>query len=576
MRTNYLGTRLSTRLPLILAAAGLLVCTLPLHAQTAPDAGSILRQQPQPPAVAPPPPQRVLPAQPQVEPPDSGPRVLVKGFRIQGAVLIGEAELVAQLQGSVGRELSLRQLEGAAAVLTAYYVQRGYVARVFVPPQDVKEGIVTLQVVEGRRGGVRVTPQGELIDAEQVARFIDYRLARGAALDLGPLGEALNILNEQPGLSVRATVAPGQGEAEIDVVVTASQTSRVQPFVNLNNHGLASTGETQLSGGVVLNNASGRLDALTLMANASEGNNFGRVDYSVPWGGSGLRLGLNASHLRYDIVQSGLAALQASGTARTLGFMASYPLARREDFNLSLQGSLDEKELIDNTVAGETGNRRVLVAGVSVNGHVVGASMLPGSVTSFGVGVATGESDQRNAAARATDAITRRANGGLGKLHYNIAYLQPLPHDWRLNAGLRGQFANGNLDSSERFSLGGPAGVRAYPNGEAIGDEGWLLNLNVTRQLRETLSAGVFYDLGGIKLNHQTWNGWNAGNPRLDNRYLLSAIGTGLEWRIFPRALLSASIATVVGNNPGRDANGKNADGKDSRTRGWINLNAQF
>lgn len=556
-------------------AVSALVMTLPLQAQTAPDAGSLLRQQPRPPAAVPAQPQQIAPAQPQAQQPEAGPRVRVQGFRIQGAVLIGEAELVAQLQGLVGRELSLRQLEAATAVLTAYYAERGYLARVFLPPQDVQDGIVTLRVIEGRRGNVRVTPQGEFVDGERVAGFIDHRLRRGEALDLARLGEALTILNEQPGLDVRATLAPGQAEAEIDLAVTASEKPWATGYVTANNHGSAATDETQVGGGVTLNNATTHFDAFSLMVNASRGSRYGRLDYSLPFGDSGLRVGLNASQLRYEVVQPALAALDSRGTANTSGFIASYPLARRTDVNLSLQGSYDEKHLIDTTVAGETGNRRVAVAGLALNGYVLGRP-LSGGITSFGLGLVAGDSEQRNAGARAVDATTREVQGGFSKLSYNLGYLQPLSEAWRFNATLRGQYASKNLDSTERFSLGGPGGVRAYPVGEATGDEGWLLSLNVSRQIEEALVASVFVDSGSVKLNRNTWAGWNAGNPSLDNSYGLSAIGASLDWRPAASVVLTASVATAVGDNPGRDASGNNIDGKSGKTRGWISLTAQF
>lgn len=564
------------RLPLILSTLGTLALSLPLQAQTAPDAGSLLRQQPRPPAVTPAQPQQIVPAAPAAQQPDAGPRVLVQGFRIQGAVLISEAELAAQLQGVVGKELSLRQLKAVSAVLTAYYAQRGYLARVFVPPQDVKDGIVTLQVIEGRRGNVRVTPQGELIDADRVAGFIDYRLARGEAFDLVRLGEALNILNEQPGLEARATLAPGQGEAEIDLAVAATAKPVNTGFLGLNNHGSLATGEAQASAGLALHNTSGHFDTLSLLLNGSEGTSYGRVDYSQAVGHSGLRLGANASHLHYRIVQASLSALKSNGSAITTGLSASYPLARRTDLSLSLQANYDEKRLVDQTVAGETGNRRVSVTGLGLSGYVVGGSLLPDGITSFGLGYVAGESDQRNAAALASDEASRQVQGSFSKLSYNLGYLQPLAEAWRFNATLRGQIASKNLDSSERFSLGGPSGVRAYAIGEATGDEGWLLSLNLSRQLQEALSASVFVDTGSVKLNRNTWAGWNAGNPGLDNSYGLSAIGAGLDWRINAQALLSASVATAVGDNPARDASGNNIDGKDNRTRAWVSLNAQF
>ena len=41
------------------------------------------------------------------------------------------------------------------------------------------------------------------------------------------------------------------------------------------------------------------------------------------------------------------------------------------------------------------------------------------------------------------------------------------------------QLANKNLDSSEKFTLGGIGGVRAYPSGEASGDEGRKISFDL-------------------------------------------------------------------------------------------------
>ena len=100
--------------------------------------------------------------------------------------------------------------------------------------------------------------------------------------------------------------------------------------------------------------------------------------------------------------------------------------------------------------------------------------------------------------------------------------------------------------------------------------------LGLSHKLGDTLAANVFLDTGGVTLNRNTWANWNAANPRLNNRYTLSGIGVGLDWRVGP-AVVTASIATPLGSNPGRDANDKNIDGSPQhRTRGWIGANAQF
>ncbi len=69
-----------------------------LYAQQPPDAGTLLREQPTPP-VLPSTPQKIEPAAPVEQAAEvAGPKILVKGFRIKGAVLISETELQGQLK----------------------------------------------------------------------------------------------------------------------------------------------------------------------------------------------------------------------------------------------------------------------------------------------------------------------------------------------------------------------------------------------------------------------------------------------------------------------------------------------
>ena len=542
-----------------------------------PSAGDILRQQPQPPTVvvpeAPPP----APPAPAEQEKETGPKILVKGFRIKGAHLIPEAELAAQLQGAIGKELSFRQLRATATILTAYYAKKGYLARVVLPEQEIKDGIVTLLVVEGKRGNLRVNSFGSRIDTARVGSFIDHRLAKGDTMNLSDLGEALAILNEQPGVLSNSSLVPGRGQGDIDLVVTTLDKPLFGAALSVNNYGMKSTGQLQEGGSLTLSNPTGHFDAASLTTNVSDGTTYSRLDYSLAAGDAGLRLGANASNLRYRLTQSSFSALQASGRADTVGLTASYPLARRSAFNLSLTGSYDDKKLVDDTVAGETGNHHVTVSNLGLSGYTLGNpdSLLGSGMASFGADLGFGNSDQLNAAALAADSTTRQEQGHFDKLAYNAGYLRPITSRWSINATLRGQFADKNLNSTERFYLGGPDAVRAYPTGEATGDEGWLFSLTATENVSDSLAAHVFLDSGSIVLNRNLWNNWNAGSPGVPNRYMLSGVGVGLDWRISPHVLVTSSIATPLGNNPG-SINGLNSDGSKVATRGWLGLNAQF
>jgi len=222
----------------VLVGPLLALCCGVLQAQQVPDAGSLLRDQPKPPpAVLPKPPPASVPA---TGPADGGPKVLVKSFHIVGATLIPIAELAEQLKDFVGQELTLSQLQRAAPTLIAYYAQKGYLARVVLPPQEIKDGIVNISVIEGRRGSVRIDrKEGSRVDATRVRDFVERRLGDGGAMDLAALDEALSILNDQPGVAARSSVAPGSADRAVDVVVSAEDKPLVNVSVGADNRGHA-------------------------------------------------------------------------------------------------------------------------------------------------------------------------------------------------------------------------------------------------------------------------------------------------------------------------------------------------
>jgi hemolysin activation/secretion protein len=545
------------------------------QAQQPPGAGDLLRDQPKPPPAAAPKP---APAKPAASPAAAvgGPRIVVKGFRITGATLIPAAELNEQLKDFIDQELTISQLQRAAPTLIAYYARKGYLARVVLPPQEVLNGIVSISVIEGRRGGLQVErKEGSRVDAARVQGFVERRLGAGTAMNIANLEESLNILNDQPGVIARSSVTPGSSEGGVDVVVSAEDKPLWNFALGANNHGARASGTAQVNGYVGLANPTGHFDAASLLVNASRGTTFGRLDYSLAAGNSGLRLGVNASALKYDLVQPTFSALQANGTARTAGLSAAYPLFRHTERSLSLGANLDAKRLRDLTVAGETSNRRVRVASIGLSGFASDQAF-GGGTTQYDASVTAGDTDQRNAAALAADLATRQVQGSYSKFNYGLRRLQALKGNWSFNAALRGQLASKNLDATERFVLGGPSGVRAYPVGEAAADEGWLLQLDLGWRASEQLSASFFVDTGSVKLNENLFPTFNAGNPRLPNRYTLSGAGIGVDWRFMPQGVASFVIATPLGSNPGRDANDRNVDGGTNGTRAWVSVTLQF
>lgn len=123
------------------------------QAQVQPDAGSILRDQQKPVLEIPTRPAPAIksdePARPALKP--STAKLALKGFRMTGISVFAEAELLTQVRDYVGKEVGFADLDQAAARISRYYRERGYlVARAYLPAQDIKDGMVEIAVIEGR------------------------------------------------------------------------------------------------------------------------------------------------------------------------------------------------------------------------------------------------------------------------------------------------------------------------------------------------------------------------------------------------------------------------------------------
>ena len=230
----------------------------------------------------------------------------------------------------------------------------------------------------------------------------------------------------------------------------------------------------------------------------------------------------------------------------------------------------DARRFFNATIAGTTSDRKANVLILSGNGDFrdfIGG----GGLSNFALAVSLGRLDlDRFAPDRALDDATARTHGSYTKAGYSFARLQRLSEAFSLYGALAGQFASKNLDSSEKFMLGGPLAVRGYPTGEATGDEGLLVNLELRYDFEPGLQLAAFVDHGEIHLHRNEWPGWQGANTRIRNRYGLSAYGVGVNWNQPGNFSVRASVAHRIGENPGRDVNDNDSDATKNRTQFWL------
>jgi len=549
---------------------------LPVHAQQRPDAGAILRETERqtlriPPNLTP----RPLALEPTRRPADEL-RFQVQRFALEGVVLLPHDQVQRVLQSYLGRDISFFDLEAAMAAVAAAYEAEGWLARVQVPEQDVVDGVVTLRVMEARLGRIIVDGKGSpRLTQERVQRTMTARQQRGQPLSLRQMERAVSVLADTPGAVVTAALAGGERDGETDIVVTVSDRDRVSGSVMTDNAGSRSTGAARTLAAMSLDNVLGGAEQVSTTLMASDGTRYGLLSASIPLGYEGWRVGASASALEYRLVAGGLASAGAQGRATTLSLRAQYPVMRTAASNINASFTLDSKRF-DNEANG---------ANISSKSNVLLTATLSGdrSDTLWGGGyvlwssaLTAGRLDlSGNAGNLAADQAGPRTDGAYAKATASLARLQQITKATSLWLSVSGQASARNLDSSEKFSLGGSSLVRGFPNSEGTGDLGWLATVEVRHSLSPQWQVAAFVDHGHIWLNRDATH-VAAASP-VPNRYALSAAGLGLNFTPTSKLAFRMSAAQRLNANPGANPlTGADSDGTLARTRLWASANWFF
>jgi hemolysin activation/secretion protein len=513
------------------------------QAQPRPDAGQVTREV-QPPMT--PAPSVATPANPSVAAParaDDSARVQVSAFRIVGAEVVPAAELQALLADLVGRSLSLSELDAGVQRITTRYRQHGYsVARAYLPQQEIRDGVVVINVLEGKVAERRLRNASKLSDA-RVGAYLDGAKT-GEAIRSEQIDRGLLLLNDTPGIAgARATLQPGASIGTADLVVDVAPGRPYAVNASVDNFGNRYTGEARVSGGLALNSPLHIGDQLNLdILTSGRGLTFGRLAYRVPVGADGLRVGAAAYATHYRLGHE-FRSLDADGTATSVSAFAFYPFIRSAGANLTGAITVEQKDLKD--VVGATATRtekrtRPVTLGLIGTRQDRFAG---GGVSSLDLSIVAGDVDIRSPAARAIDTLSARTDGRYARITLELGRYQRLTTRDILVVTASGQRASQNLDSSEKFTIGGLDAVRAYPVGEGIGDEGGLASVEWRHDLSPSLQAAVFYDAGYIRFSHDPFA---AG----DNSRTLSGAGLGLYARIARMQLKAAAAWRLQGGRP--------------------------
>lgn len=510
-------------------------------AQSAPDAGSALRETtpvPAPPGTAPAPPLPV-PAAPAVRPSQGEASFVLTSVTFSGNRVFSGDELAVFAAGKIGQPVTFADLDAIAVRIGEHYRSRGYfLAQAVLPAQDVTAGKVEFSIIEGTLGQVRINRAPDAPLPEEHVRGFLASLKPGEPLTAAALERAMMTLSDLPGISVQSALEAGlePGTADLDVDVVARR--RWELSLDADNHGSRATGEFRAGATGRINSPFGLGDNLDLRLLFSSGGGlgFGRMGYEMPVGFAGTRLGFAYSRVEYDLGKE-FSALEANGEADVYEVAMTHPFVRSRAKNLIGKASLVEKALVDNIdLVSDRSEKRIRSLNFGL-AYEARDSLFGGGYTSASGAVSFGRLDIRTAAHRLVDrTVGHDTDGGFARINYQFSRLQALAPRSSLFAGLTGQLASKNLDSAEKIALGGPSAVRAYAVSEANVDQGFVGTVEYRYSPNDQLTLSGFYDAAWGSASRQPL-------PREDNRRELRGYGVGLFWAGPERITVRGSLA---------------------------------
>jgi len=402
----------------------------------------------------------------------------VNEFIVRGNTTLQSLDIEKAVYPFEGPGRTLNDVNAARDALQKVYQDKGYQSVVVeLPQQQVKNGVIVLQVVEAKVGRLRV--EGAKYNSPLDIREAVPALAEGSVPDFTAAQQQLTDLNKSPDRQVIPVLKPGTLPQTVDVDLKVDDQSPAHGSIEVNNDQSPDTSVLRTVASLSYSNLwqlghviSGSFLLAPQHPQDAEVYSF---SYLAPLQGTNWSLLATVFHSNSNVASLGGTNVLGRGTS--FGLSAIYALPSTETYSHSVSVEIDHKHFEENdTIAGETSSAPLTYVPVtfSYNGQLNrknSQTMLSASITTDIRGIGSDADAFDNKRFDAT------ADFIYGK--FSVNHTQDFDHDIQLNGRVSAQFANSPLVSSEQFSAGGINTVRGYLESEDTGDSGVISSVEL-------------------------------------------------------------------------------------------------
>jgi hemolysin activation/secretion protein len=462
----------------------------------------------------------------------------IEEYTVQGNHILPEEAVDDVLYPYLGPGQTVTSVDAARAALQKLFSDRGYkTVEVEIPPQHVHDGIVVLQVVEGKVG--RLNVNGSRYFSLHEIKSEAPSLKPGAVPDFKKVTHDIVALNTWPDRQVTPVLKAGSTPGTVDVDLNVKDTLPLHGSLELNNFHSQSTTPLRVNGTLSYDNLWQRGDSISFNfqldpqnvsdAEVFEGSYTARIP-GVSWA-TLLLYGLDS-----DSDVSTVGSTDVVGKGQVIGARGIFTLPGGSAFFDTLSIGPDYKHFDQNvTLGGQTLPTPVTYYPVTATYSATWQSA-GGSSTQLDIGP-TFDVRGLGSDVAAFDAKRFDAQGNFIYLKGDLSRTQNLPDGFQLYGKAQWQVSNEPLVNSEQFSGGGQDTVRGYLESEVLGDNAILGSLEV----RTPSLTGLIAD--PVLTSHiDDWRlfGWVEGGqlnildplPEQQSVFNLASVGIGTRIRL--------------------------------------------
>ena len=380
--------------------------------------------------------------------------------------------------------MTLGEMQELANAITQYYRNAGFIlAQAFIPAQEVAEGVVTIEVLEGTLGSVLVEGNENFSDDVLAAPFQELIDAPVAA---SSVESSILLLTDLAGLGVFGVFQPGTQVGTSDLLLRVQQEDRWDATARYDNHGTRFTGRNRLFAEFTYNNPTwvgDRLSGSILQQYNPKNSFFGSLEYERPILIPGLTVTGSYSRNFFD-VGAEFGDVNISGVSKVGTVFARYAVLRSRQKNFYVQAGMSRKQSLTKVDEIEVAKDDLSMFEGSVSFDLIDPDTRSVNIGSFGTSVGMDElfggmGDAEEVAQRPlpptrTTGTGKFADNTFLKFNADFSRIQSLYGHLSVILRTEGQWSPHLLTSLEQYHIGGPTNVRAYPPSEFLMDSAFF------------------------------------------------------------------------------------------------------